>query len=1521
MAPFLLLIAFHLYATLTESDSIAYVSREGIDTTTCGLNVDNACGTLYHASRLALARQGLFVIHVVDGQNEAEISNITNTTHDPCLPMPFASNLQVTITFNAANIHDLDDWYPRNICENDTNKNYKNEYMFDGGKSLKINNLVINNYGTKHFYPFIRSTLDYNASITCIQCRFESIVYDTWDGTHSNPLFHTIASIYIIRSSFINLDTSITWRFTSTFVYPPLVYCDAGRLIRDAERFFYFIESVFINITHIQSIVDIKYSSIRDADRLPTVMIKRSLFEDISVKESIINDETQASAIIINDASFDNIISGSIYFATLASASKNVRMDNVSVTSIAQLFKNNRTPLFNFIGTDVTVLINALTIQYIYNTDKSCKLSSKTPHIANTAMNVSCEVKYCSNPANGIYAVGTVQMTNVKVNMEVVPDQQAKCTQFKFYSAADGKPMAFINNAGDMSITNMSIGRPIGHEFIYNSNILSVRNLSFNSLDTARYDPNGLCSDEIIKTQGEFNVLSVSHSYFYGAKTQIYAKGGVGTVSDSVFEQTAMPINIDTCDKFTVMRNDIKNIGMYNGLVKSDASFNDFQHYPFRVWTSKDIELINNSISGFDSLAIVFVGYTENITMMGNIFNVDTSQLLYNVAPKYLSFDTKFASPVYVKASSNIKLIGNIFDKNDVDPDNQWLRYRQNEGVNCLSGNTFTNVAIYATETNLTSCFRPSLIDGVYNGSTFTDASLLGKMNHFLLDANAQKDIVFVLSFSQAKIALDQINITWINTDHHNTTLKVPISMDETDLLIVDSFITNDISYTHKGRCNVLHNDRLSDNIEGVARLRIICDDVSSNGYTSNQTLDSNHTRLVEHFSATKLNFSAESSYYPGELLHFEYHITDILGNIIDYPLPEDGLVVQLHSNRFSTQLNINHLESHAILLTDVSINNNAGDEYDIYVDLEKNLLVSEYPMIALNITGCPMGFGPDSNNISCVVCNTDSYNLIRNNVERCSPCNPDSNSGIKCMDGTILVAEGHWVGFDSSHSIISSICPPSYCCTKPNKCDYEKKEELCALHRDPDSVLCSSCLEGYSESMNSINCVRCNTSYAFEFLLMPMLLALCLSVIVMKTDNVRKNEKEDAYLNPFMSRFRYMRVMITIMISKCILYYEQSISEIVFKLTPFSHFSSIFNLSVIANSFASDSNGMCFMDGLNAKQKILMDLMVPVAMILICASFYCVFLLLNRRSLTMCCGRRQMNFGQMFVSLFILAVGKLLNVLFQLLSCKTVGDRVVHFYFANETCFGATWCASFVCLFIIIFSFCVLFYKIWRMSAHQRQSPAHATFIITSRYKQQYYLWEFVLFIRRILIALFAAFAHEIMIKLMFLFVMTCFTAAQHFYAPFLIHEANNMESVLLHCLIFVIMIQLFDLDEMFVSVLLSILIIFPVPLMLYFMVKVACIRKHAWNTNKQQIADDSDTGDDHDGVVAVVNGKLHRRMTAGNNDNSAVEIEMSTQNVLALCDECRVKKQCRIFEDGSFYCMECRMFDDEDLYNDIGI
>ena len=98
------------------------------------------------------------------------------------------------------------------------------------------------------------------------------------------------------------------------------------------------------------------------------------------------------------------------------------------------------------------------------------------------------------------------------------------------------------------------------------------------------------------------------------------------------------------------------------------------------------------------------------------------------------------------------------------------------------------------------------------------------------------------------------------------------------------------------------------------------------------------------------------------------------------------------------------------------------------------------------------------------------------------------------------------------AETIISAQCISKVCCQLADGCEYvddlddEDDEDydgypLCAFYRNSSSRLCSECIDGYSESVNSEQCVKCEKSFYWQFLFLPLAMAVAMSAIILITN------------------------------------------------------------------------------------------------------------------------------------------------------------------------------------------------------------------------------------------------------------------------------------------------------------------------------------------------------------------------------------------------------------------------------------
>ena len=310
-------------------------------------------------------------------------------------------------------------------------------------------------------------------------------------------------------------------------------------------------------------------------------------------------------------------------------------------------------------------------------------------------------------------------------------------------------------------------------------------------------------------------------------------------------------------------------------------------------------------------------------------------------------------------------------------------------------------------------------------------------------------------------------------------------------------------------------------------------------------------------------------------------------------------------------------------------------------------------------------------------------------------------------------------------------------------------------------------------------------------------------------------------------------------------MYYEQSLSQIV------SEGSYVILFHVIAQTFSfsfifsnNKSKPWCFIDGLNAKQKILLELLIPFIICLYILMLYSASKCCYHGKLVFPRGKRNINFGRIMIAMILLIVGNILSVLFKLLHCINITSShspPVHFYFAYEQCYGITWIISLICLIIIIASFSFIFTILRKMDPKERANKKNILSSFVSKYKPQFYYWEFIVLFRRIFIAMFSVYIDYPMFIFLFALTIICFIWIHNKCEPFIIQEANDLEEILLGCLVLIIVLQaLSTMNNEVKSVIVSILIFLPFILAVYYI--YTFIKKREYKYKSKESDDNND-------------------------------------------------------------------------------
>ena len=542
-------------------------------------------------------------------------------------------------------------------------------------------------------------------------------------------------------------------------------------------------------------------------------------------------------------------------------------------------------------------------------------------------------------------------------------------------------------------------------------------------------------------------------------------------------------------------------------------------------------------------------------------------------------------------------------------------------------------------------------------------------------------------------------------------------------------------------------------------------------------------------------------------------------------------------------------------------------DSYTLQMTMDTSNLALSQNRITLNITRCPSGYGVVRNELLCRTCDEGTYNLDSFPTNECKSCDPAENPGVHCFDGGIFISRGVWIGFENE-TIISATCPASLCCdpTDGQYCDYvEDQQSLCAMNRDSGSFLCGKCVDGFSESMISANCIECGKNVNWNYLSVPISMATLWTMIILCTNRETTNDAEGHH-----HALRIMKDKL-VPLGNVIIYYQQALSQLLSESgwTYFGiAFLGLFDISArnVAAGTKKKGSGMewCFIHGLDAKSKILWDLLTPFLVYLLMLFVFLFSRFILRKPLRI--WKKAVNFESAVLAAYIKIIGTVINTLFKLMSCQSVGTHSVHFYFGYEMCYGPTWIMAMVFLLMIAMSFGAVFVFGARMANDHRYDPNTFIFKLCQRYKPEYWYWEYVIFVRRIVIAYFAMSAGGVVSKSVFQSFMVVFLTIHWRLFPFVSSEANLAEGILLCGLMIVISSQILmeSSDKIFFSIQLTMMVVLPFVLLMYFVLPILSrlCRKYIHRSSAAKSRGAS-TGDlsapllsesDNDGLIGAV-------------------------------------------------------------------
>ena len=200
-------------------------------------------------------------------------------------------------------------------------------------------------------------------------------------------------------------------------------------------------------------------------------------------------------------------------------------------------------------------------------------------------------------------------------------------------------------------------------------------------------------------------------------------------------------------------------------------------------------------------------------------------------------------------------------------------------------------------------------------------------------------------------------------------------------------------------------------------------------------------------------------------------------------------------------------------------------------------------------------------------------------------------------------------------------------------------------------------------------------------------------------------------------------------MVLKILLYYGQGLVAIMAQSTIQSGMFyfilpilQIFNLSFDFKN--SEGAGYCFLEGMNAEQEILLNLLIPGMML-----FITFFMAMTRLcgfnwNKFGCCCCAEISYSTAFLRAWFISTGSIIAVIFKILSCRDIAGRElsVHFYYGDTECYDTAWWVALFTLADLLVIWLILDIITWRQNSDNRQDRLkNHLFALVKAYKPEY--------------------------------------------------------------------------------------------------------------------------------------------------------------------------------------------------------
>ena len=287
-----------------------------------------------------------------------------------------------------------------------------------------------------------------------------------------------------------------------------------------------------------------------------------------------------------------------------------------------------------------------------------------------------------------------------------------------------------------------------------------------------------------------------------------------------------------------------------------------------------------------------------------------------------------------------------------------------------------------------------------------------------------------------------------------------------------------------------------------------------------------------------------------------------------------------------------------------------------------------------------------DVANVTVYLYATDSYAQIAFHVDltecavgfvyqdgRCQ-CEPglEHYPEIECNDTSmnISISNSHWLGPGPNGSLIVTNCISDFCSAGEREIKPPDFDALCRKEYSRSGILCGQCVEGYSMTLGSHHCRKCDDHH-----LALIALFAVFGIVIMFGILILRITVSDGYLNS-------------------ILFYSNVLSVYIPILNSTNRNASVF---VIVAWFNLDYGiEQCFYDGMSALTHVALRLVFPFYLILLML----LTIILSKKSATLSrfFSRAQFSAAKLFATVLLMSYATILEVCLELLSAihlKTV--------------------------------------------------------------------------------------------------------------------------------------------------------------------------------------------------------------------------------------------------------------------------